>query len=329
MSRQVVRFHELGGPEVLRIEEAAIPEPKSNEVRIRVEAIGLNRAEAMFRSGVFGAMPLPSTLGYEAAGTIDAVGADAGGFAIGDAVAVVPGLNMSEYGTYSDMIVYPARLVVKTPPSLTVAEAAASWMQYVTAYGALVDIARIAAGDAVVVTAASSSVGLAAIQIINAIGGVSIATTRTGEKAEILRRVGARHVIVTQEQDYAEQVRKITGGQGASVIFDAVAGDMIVSHAEAIRERGMVILYGELSAEPPTFPVLQAMAKGITYRGYSMAELIGDPDRKKAAETFILNGLETGTLKPLIDRRFAFKDIIDAHEYLESNQQIGKIIVEV
>src|SRR5437763_15975197 len=197
MSR-VVRFHKVGGPEVLRIEELEVPPPGKGEVQIAVKALGLNRAESMFRSGQYLEEPkLPARLGYEAAGTVAAVGPDVRGFAVGDAVSTIPSFSLNAYGLYGDLANAPAHAVTHHPASLSWVEAAAVWMQYLTAYGALIDIAGLSKGDAVVIPAASSSVGLAAIQIANRVGATPIALTRGRSKRQALVGAGAAHIVVT------------------------------------------------------------------------------------------------------------------------------------
>src|SRR5690349_17865981 len=151
---KVVRFEKTGGPEVLKLVEADVRAPREGELKLKVRAIGLNRAESMFRSGQYLEAPkLPAGLGYEAAGTVSAVGPGVGGFAVGDVVSVIPGFSMNDYACYGTEAVVPAASAVKHPASLSFEQAAAVWMQYVTAYGALVDIAHVAKGDAVVITA--------------------------------------------------------------------------------------------------------------------------------------------------------------------------------
>src|SRR5215467_10717423 len=166
---RVVRFHQVGGPEVLRVEEVEVPPPGKGEVQIKVKALGLNRAESMFRRGQYLEDPkLPARLGYEAAG---------------------------------DLANAPAHAVTHHPTSLSWEEAAAVWMQYLTAYGALIDIGKLTKGDFVLIPAASSSVGLAAIQIANRVGAVPVALTRGKAKRQPLLDAGAARVIVTDEQD--------------------------------------------------------------------------------------------------------------------------------
>ena len=161
---QVVRFHRTGGPEVLQIEDVEIRDPGANEVRVRIEAIGLNRAEAMFRSGTYLEQPrLPASLGYEASAIVEKLGQGVSGFKLGDRVSVIPAFSMNDYAVYAEEAIAPAAALVARPPGLTAAEGAAVWMAYITAYGALMDVAKLGKGDHVVITAASSSVGTAAI----------------------------------------------------------------------------------------------------------------------------------------------------------------------
>lgn len=327
---RVVRFHEIGGPEVLRIEDIEVRRPEAGEIQIRVKAIGLNRAESMFRRGAYIVAPdLPEGLGYEAAGIVETMGADVRGFAPGDAVSVVPSLSMARWPAYGEIAIFPAELVVKHPTNLSWKEAAAVWMQYVTAYGALIDIAKLGKDDVVVVTAASSSVGLAAIQIANMVGAIPIATTRASTKKQALLAAGAAHVIVTEEEDMVARLRDITGGIGARVVFDAISGPQVESLAEGMATHGILIEYGLLSGEPTPFPLFQAMIKGLAVRGFVYSEIVADPQKLAAAKSFILKGLTSGMLKPLIAKTFSFEQIVEAHRYLESNEQIGKVVVRL
>jgi NADPH:quinone reductase-like Zn-dependent oxidoreductase len=232
---------------------------------------------------------------------------------------------------YAEHAIVPAHALIRRPPGLAATEAAALWMAYLTAYGALIDIAGVGQGDAVLITAASSSVALAAIQIANARGAIPIALTRSAAKAEHLLRLGAAHVIAGAGDDLASRVMEITGGKGARLAFDPVAGPAIMPLAEALAAGGMLILYGNLSgraAETP-FPFFPAVGKGLSLRGYLVFELIRDPARLAAAGDFIATGLAAGSLNPVIDRVFAFDDIAAAHRHLESNAQVGKVVVSL
>lgn len=215
MSR-IIKFAKPGVPEVLEFVETQVPAPGPAEVRIKVKAIGINRAESMWRADAYiEPVKFPAGLGYEAAGIVDAVGRDVTGFAVGDEVNVIPSFSMNQYFTYGEVITVPDFAVVKHPKSLSFAQAASAWMMFVTAYGALIEDAKVGKGDFVLVPAASSSVGLAAIQIANYVGATSIALTRTSAKKKQLLEAGAAHVIATDEVDLVQEVMHITDGKGA------------------------------------------------------------------------------------------------------------------
>ncbi|QNA84694.1 zinc-dependent alcohol dehydrogenase family protein [Sphingomonas sp. So64.6b] len=327
---RVVRFHELGGPDVLRIEQVDVPAPAPGEVQIRVKALGLNRAEAMLRTGNYiETAPLPSGLGLEAAGVVAAIGEGVDGFALGDAVSVVPPPSMVRWPAYGEVATFPAHLVVKHPSSLSWEAAAAVWMQYVTAYGALIDIAGLRRGDFVVITAASSSVGLAAIQIANMVGATPIAVTRTSAKKQALLEAGAAYVVALAEEDLGERLTEIAGVDGVRVVFDPVGGPAFEPLTAAMSRGGILIEYGALSPEPTPFPLFAVLTKSLTLRGYLIHEVVGDPVRLEAAKAFVLDGLTSGALKPVIARTFPFEQIVAAHRFLESNEQFGKIVVTV
>ncbi|MFL9994952.1 zinc-dependent alcohol dehydrogenase family protein [Paraburkholderia sediminicola] len=327
---RVIRFHQHGGPEVLRIEDVAIPPPAQGEIQIRVKALGLNRAEALLRAGTYIETPaLPSGLGLEAAGIVETVGKGVQGFAPGDAVSIVPPVSMVRWPAYGEVVTFPAELVVKHPPSLSWDAAAAVWMPYLTAYGALIDIGKLSGGDFVVVTAASSSVGLAAIQIANRVGATPIAVTRTSAKRQALLELGAAHVVASAEEDLAARLKAIAGPKGVRVVLDPIGGPIFEPLTDAMSRGGILIEYGGLSAEPTPFPLFTVLSKALTLRGYLVHEIVSDPARLAAAKAFILDGLTSGSLKPIIARTFPFDQIVDAHRFLESNEQLGKIVVTV
>lgn len=325
---RVVRFHEYGDASVLRIEDINVPAPAPNEVQIAVRAIGLNRAESMFRNGAYlQEAVFPSQLGYEAAGVIRSLGSNVTGLAIGDAVSVIPTLDMSHWPTYGEVINTPARNVVKHPDNVSFEAAASSWMQYITAWGALIELAGLHAGDTVIVSAASSSVGIAAFQVARSVGATVIATTRTKEKAQALLDAGAHHVIATEEEDLIARVRDITDGKGARVVFDPIGGPVIATLVECMAVGGILLEYGALSSEAGPFPQFAILGKSLTIRGYLYTEVVANDDVLHRAKTFITRGLQSGALYPLVSRTFPFDEILDATRFLESNQQIGKVVV--
>ncbi len=327
---RIIRFHETGGPDVVRIEDLPLEEPGEGEVRLKVEALGLNRAEVMFRQGKYLEAPeLPSRLGYEAAGIVDAVGPGSGDIQIGDRVSTVPAFSMGTYGVYGESAIVPADAVAPYPDNLSAIEGAAIWMQYMTVYGALIDISPLQPGDTAIINAATSSVGLAAIQVAKAAGAVVIATTRGSTKKQFLLTAGADHVIVTNEENLVESVMGITAGTGANLIFDPIGGPMLQTLADAAAVGATIVEYGALSPDPTPFPLFAALKKGLAVRGYTLFEIAKDADRLARGKQYVYEGLKSGALTPIIDSTFPLDAIVDAHRYMESNQQKGKIVVTV
>jgi NADPH:quinone reductase-like Zn-dependent oxidoreductase len=325
---KLIRIHTLGGPEVLQIDDLEVGEPGPGEVRIRVEAVGLNRSEAMYRAGRYPTKPqLPSLIGYEGVGTIEALGEGVEGFAVGQRVCVLPMIQQGQYGIWAEQAIVPARILLPAPPGLTPAEAASIWMQYMTAY-AIIEVANVGIGDGVIVRAASSSVGIAAIQLANWAGAVSIACTRTSDKAAALRAQGAAHVVATEEEDLVARVMAITGGKGARTAFDPVGGPYVDTLAQALAPRGILFIYGGLSEQPTPYPHWPMAFKGCSMRGWVASEIWNHPHRYKAAQEKILAGLAGGQLKPVIAKEFhGLEQLVAANQFLESNQQVGKVVV--
>jgi NADPH:quinone reductase-like Zn-dependent oxidoreductase len=327
---KTVRFHQLGGPENLIIEDLPSRQPGAGEARLRVEAIGLNRAESAYMRGYYFEQPvLPSRIGYEAAGVVEAVGSGVDPSWIGKKAATIPGYSQNKYGVLTEEAIVPANSLAEYPAGLSSIEGSAIWMQYLTAYGALILLSKVGPGDFVIITAASSSVGLAAIQLTKVEGATAIAGTRTSKKREELRALGADHVIATSEEDLPKRVDEITGGKGARVIFDPVAGPYIETLAAAAAPGGIIFEYGRLSPLPTPFPLAQALPKGLSIRGYSLMELHRDPALMKTAAQYIYDRLQDGRLKPKIAKTFPLAQSSDAYKYLESNEQIGKVVITV
>ena len=327
---RIVRFHQYGDPGVLKIEDVDVPPPAADEVQIEVKSIGLNRAEVMFRTHAYmQEAQFPSRLGFEAAGIVKAFGASVSGFKKGDAVSLIPPTDVARWGTYGELANLPARNLVKHPRNISFEEAAASWMQYVTAYGALIEQAKLCTGDFVIVTAASSSVGIAAFQIAKSVGATIIATTRTRSKRQALAERGADHVVVTDEEDLVARVREVTGGVGARVVFDPVGGPSFIPLTESMSHGGILLVYGALSTEPTPFPQFTVLGKSLTLKGYLNGEITTNEAALERAKAFITKGLASGQLKPVIARTFPFEQIQEATRFLESNAQVGKVVVNV
>ena len=326
---RIVRFYETGGPEVLRTEDLIL-RPQFGEVLLQVEAFGLNRADSMFMRGrFFERTKLPAHLGYEAAGVVKEVGPGCDRRWIGKSVSVIPAFSPNEYGTLGEEVVVPAHVLTEYSSRLSAEEAAATWVQYLTAYGMIVELGRVQRGEFVLITAASSSAGLAAIEMIGTVGGRSIAITRKRSKVEELIAAGADHVIASEEEDLKSRVDQITGGTGVRVILDSVAGPLLRTLASVAAPGGILIEYGALSEHPTSFPLMDVLSKRLTIRGYWMAETLADPNRRERAQSYVLDHINDGSLRPRIAKIFPFDQVVDAYRYLESNSQVGKIVVSM
>lgn len=334
---RIVRFDSLGGP--LRISAEPPRQPGPSEAQIRAQAIGLNRAENLYRNGHYMYAPAryPSGLGYEVSGVVQAVGAEVSHVRPGDAVGTGPAFSQSDYALYGDLVIAPAYAVVKRPARLTAEEGAAVWMQYVTAYGALVELGNLSSGDTLLLTAATGGLGVAGIQIARRLGAKVVASTRKREKRAFLESLKPDRVVVTSEEDVAAATREVSGPRGPRVILDAVMGPTLPALAELIAPSGIIIAYGALRSDAAAgtpCPLRSMIGKGLTLRGYTLFELTWDPARFAATTPFdpvrypraiqlVKSGLADGALQPVIAKVFPFERIAEAHACVESNEQSG------
>jgi NADPH:quinone reductase-like Zn-dependent oxidoreductase len=325
-----VRIHAFGGPDVLSIEEINVPDPGLGEIRLRVHAIGINRTEVTLRSGRAPVKPvLPTGLGFEAAGIVDAVGPGVIGIRPGDRVALVPAYGSAQYALYGELAIAPSRSAVLIPEGTAFAEAAATWAAFGTAWGGLVATGGLAPGQTVLIPAASSSVGLAAIQVANRVGARPIALTRSHAKREALLAQGAAAVIATAEEDLVADVSRLTGGKGADLVFDPVGGAAFSLLTKSTAIGGRVVLYGVLSPEPTVLAPFDVFARDLTIRGFALTALTRSDARLAELKSFVSAGLSDRSLRPVIDRTFPFDQIADAHRFMEAGGQIGKIVVTI
>lgn len=325
---KVVRFHQSGGPEVLQFDEVQLAPPQAGEVQIRVKALGINRAEVMYRAGQYVIEPqFPATLGYEASGEVVAVGPAVREFGIGDLVSVIPAFSFVEYGMYGEVVNAPVHAVVKNPSGVTHEEAAATWMMFVTAYGALINYGNLTSDDTVVIGAATSSVGLAAIQLAKMVGATSVALTRSKEKESTLLTCGADHVLLSDMPGLTEEIISISGDKGARIVFDPVGGPNARNIIRAMSHEGIFYQYGALDSRDIPVPVMEILSKHLVIQGYELFEITNDAQKLEQAKAFISQGLSSRALRPVIDRVFRFEEIVEAHRYMEAGNQAGKIVV--
>ena len=321
-------FTGTGDASILRIVDVPPRAPGAGEVRIRVTSAGLNRADANYRAGKYLIRtPGESRSGFEGAGIVDAVGPGTP-FTAGDRVGVLPSsFDVVTEGAAAESMTVPAAVVVRTPSTIDDRDAGAIWMQYLTAWGALVEIAGVGPGDWVVVPAASSSVGIASIQLCRALGAKVIATTTSAEKVEALRRLDPDAIVDTRAEPYVERVQAITGGAGARVIFDPIYGPIVNDHIKAACREGIVFVYGVLDFTPLTLNAGGMLRKQIRLQGYTLGPMLADPARRTRAVDAVTSHLELRDFAPIVDAYFPLDAIQDAHRRLESNRQIGKVVV--
>jgi NADPH:quinone reductase-like Zn-dependent oxidoreductase len=324
---RVVVFDETGDPEVLHIVEEPIAEPPAGEVRVRIEAFAVNPLDQMIRAG---RSPQPvrlphARLGVEGTGVVDALGPGVTGLAIGDPVILAALPDFETRGAYAEYTTVAADRVVPRPAGLDVPAAAALWVAYFTAYGALVEKAGMRPGDHVLITAATGGVGRAAIQIANQLGAVPIAVTRQSARRESLLAAGAAAVIATDREDVAESTRRHTGGVGADLILDAVMGPGLAGLSLAARLGGTLATVGWLDPRPASFPANPSLT---LHRYMSFADMV-DPVTVRRVAAFLAAGVRTGVLRPTVDRVFPLDEIVEAHRYLEQGTPTGKIVVTV
>lgn len=324
---RVVVFDETGAPDVLHVVDDPTPEPGPGEARVRLEAAGVNRLDQMMRSGAF---PRPfrlphARIGCEGAGVVEKVGPGVEDVAVGDAVllAAVPAMDLN--GTYAEETVVPASSLVRRPDGLGAVEAAALWVSYSTAYGALVEKAGMRPGDHVLITAASSSVGLAAIQVANQIGAIPLAVTRTAAKRDRLLAAGAAAVFASADDDVPVAARAFTGGRGVELILDSVMGPGLATLATAAAPGGTLVTVGWLDPRPASMPTNAP----LTIHRYMSFEHTTNPVVVRRIAAFLGAGLRTGALAPAVDRTFTLDEAAEAHRYLEEGRQLGKVVLTV
>jgi NADPH:quinone reductase-like Zn-dependent oxidoreductase len=325
---RVVVFDEFGGPEVLRVVEEPVVEPADGEVRVRIEAFAVNRLDQLMRSGASPApVPLPhARLGVEGTGVVDALGPGADGLKVGDPVVLAAVPDASARGSYAEYTTVPVTQVVARPAGLGVTEAAAVWVAYSTAYGALVEKAGMRPGDHVLVTAASGGVGRAAIQIARRIGAVPIAVTRHSAKTDDLLAAGAAAVVATDHTDLVEAVRHHTGGAGVDIVLDVVLGPGQAELVKAVRPGGTLVAAGFLDPRPTPFPT----GASLTIHSYRSFDHTLDPVVVKRMAAFLSAGAGRGALRPAVGKVFTLDDVVEAHRHLETGPHDGgKIVVTV
>lgn len=325
---KVLLFDVIDNTPQLVIRNIAATAPGPGEVRYRVHAIGLNRADLLYMQGEhYTPTVLPTRIGYEACGVVDAVGAGVTDFKVGDRVSALPHGDV-KYCVGGEFAITPAHFLSAWPDGFTAAEAAATWMQYLTAYYPLKETAQLGPGDAILITAASSSAGLGAIQLSKLLGAKVIASTRTHEKRDFLLAAGADHVVATSDGDLAGQLLACTNNKGVRVVYDAVAGSFMNEYAGALASKARIFVYGMMGGSPTVeCNILPLVRAGAIIEPYSLINVLREPDAVHSGRNFLSQALRAGALRPIVDRVFRFEDALEGYAYMNSGVQKGKIVL--
>ena len=319
-----VRFHATGGPEVLRLEQVPVGEPGPGQVLLRHVAVGLNFADTYFRNGTY-PVPLPSGMGVEGAGVVQALGACVHHVAVGDRVGYTGFVNT--LGAYSTERLVPADALIRLPEAISCETAAAMTMRGLTAAYLMRRIHPFKAGDTVLLHAAAGGVGLIVSQWAALLGITVIGTVSTEAKAELARAHGCAHTIDYSHEDVAARVRELTGGRGVDVVFDSVGQSTFMASLDSLKRRGLLVCVGTASGPIPPFdPALLARKGSLFITRPALADYIADPAEKAALATEVFGHVAAGRIRIEIHQRYALEDAVQAHRDLEARKTTGSSI---
>jgi NADPH:quinone reductase len=321
---KAVRFHETGGPEVLRYENVEVGEPGAGQVRLRHEAVGLNFADTYFRTGLY-PVPLPSGMGVEAAGVVEAIGPDVTNVAPGDRVTYTGFVNT--LGAYSTERLIPAAPLIKLPAAISCETAAGMTMRGLTASYLLRRIRDFKAGDTVLLHAAAGGVGLIVSQWAKLLGLTVIGTVSNDAKGEVARAHGCDYVIDYSRENAAKRVRELTNGVGVDAVFDSVGKDTFEASLDSLKRRGLMVCVGTASGPIPPFnPQILAMKGSLYLTRPALADYIADPAEKNELAGELFGHVAAGRIKIELNQRYALEDAAQAHRDLEARKTTGSSV---
>ena len=324
MSR-AIRMHEQGPPEVMRWEDVEIGPPGAGEIQVRHKSIGLNYIDTYHRSGLY-KIPLPSGIGSEGAGLVEAVGSGVTEFKVGDRVNYASGTPLQPVGSYADVRNVPAARVVKTPDGIDFDTAAAMMLKGMTVQYLLKRTYTVKSGDTVVFHAAAGGVGLIACQWLKALGVTMIGTASSDEKCALAKAHGAAHCINYKKDNFVERVKEITGGKGVPVVYDGVGKDTFEPSLECLSPFGMMVTFGNASGSVP--PVDLAKLKGTLYvTRPSLPPYTTPRENLVSTATDLFDIVLSGKVKIEINQRYPLKDAAQAHRDLEGRKTTGSTVL--
>ena len=319
-----IRFHKTGGPEVLQWEDVNVPQPGANEALVRHKAVGLNYIDTYHRTGLY-PMPLPSGIGLEAAGVIEAVGSGVTEFKAGDRVAYANG----PLGAYSELKIHPVDRLVKSPDGISFEQAASMMLQGLTVQYLLRRLHVVPkSGDTVLFHAAAGGIGLIACQWAKALGVNVIGTVSSEEKARLARDHGAAHTIIYTKEDFQARVMEITGGKKVPIVYDSVGKDTFMKSLDCLQVRGLMVSFGNASGPvgPTDLGILSA--KGSLYvTRPTLMSYTAKRDELVAAAKELFDMVLSGKVKVSPRQSYALKDAAQAHRDLESRKTTGSTVL--
>jgi NADPH2:quinone reductase len=311
-----------GGPEALIYRDTEKPAPKADEALVKLEAIGLNYIDVYHRTGLY-PLPRPFIPGMEAAGVVEAVGAEVTEVAVGDRVAYA-----MTPGAYAEYAAVQAWKLVKVQEGVGAEQAAAAMLQGMTAHYLVTSVYPLKAGETALIHAAAGGVGLLLIQMVKRIGARAIGTVSTEAKAELAREAGADEVILYTQQDFEQETRRLTGGKGAQVVYDSVGRDTFLKSLNCLAPRGMLALFGQSSGPVAAFdPALLAQKGSLFLTRPSLAHYAATRDELWWRASDLFNRIKTGELKLRIEKTFPLRDAAEAHRQLEGRKTTGKVLL--
>ena len=325
---KAVAIEKPGGPEVLKLVEVKEPKPQKGEVRIKVKAAGVNRADLLQRKGHY---PPPAGWpadipGLEFAGVVDELGVETHGFSIGQRV-----FGLCGGGAYAQYIIVHAGELNRMPDHLTFEEAAAVPEAFITAYDAMVSQGRLTSGETVLINAVGSGVGIAALQIAKVLLATTIGTSRSEEKLLKAKEYGLDHAIAVKDRSFKAEVLKITEGRGVDLVLELVGGPYLNESVKAAAPRGRVILVGLMAGASTDVDLASVLTKRLELRGTTLRARPLE-EKIQVASSFtkhVVPLFEQGLLKAVVDKVMPLSEAASAHRYLENNANFGKVVLQV
>ena len=320
---KAIRFHKTGGPEVLQLEEVSVGEPAEGQVRLRQTAIGVNFIDTYHRTGLY-PMPLPSGLGSEAAGVVEAVGPGVTGLAAGDRVAYTGG----PVGSYAEIRLYPADRLVKIPAGISDQQAASMMLKGMTVQFLIHRTFKVKSGDTVLWHAAAGGVGLIASQWLKALGVNVIATVGSDEKAALAKKAGCAQVINYSTENFTQRVKEITSGKGVPVVYDSVGKSTWEGSLDCLQPRGMMVSFGNASGAVPPVNIGILAQKGSLFltRPTLVSHIATRADLDETARS-LFDVVASGKVKIEVTGSYKLADAAQAHRDLEGRKTTGSVIL--